>query len=110
MKSNACLSLTYVLAFCCSTAAGAQERGFWIVTATLKAESLAQIAGISANVERCGYPSFADFSAKFVGFASGFTAVVVGPFVDQRNAELARDRIQPCIPDAYVKYGAYLGQ
>jgi hypothetical protein len=89
------------------------EWGCWVITASIDAEAgdlPSATADVAHKVERCGYVTFDDFSAKFVLFERGYRVVVVGPFELQSAAELARKRIEPCVPDAYVKFGGYLGR
>jgi hypothetical protein len=89
------------------------EWGYWVITASIDAEAEdlpSATADVAQKVERCGYATFDDFSTKFVLFERGYRVVVVGPFDLESAAELAQERIQPCVPDAYVKFGGYLGR
>jgi hypothetical protein len=50
------------------------EWGYWVITASIdaKAEDLpSATADITRKVERCGYATFDDFSARFVLFEGG---------------------------------------
>jgi len=104
------LSLAFVSA--AQSRAHEWEWGYWVITASIDAEAEdlpSATADVTRTVERCGYATFDDLSAKFVLFERGYRVVVVGPFDLESAAELARKRIQPCVPDAYIKFGGYLG-
>jgi hypothetical protein len=87
--------------------------GHWVIAASIAADRedvASTIAQVAELVEKCGYVTFHDLSAKFALFVPGSTVVVVGPFELESAAELARERIQPCVPEVYVKFGGYLGR
>src|SRR5688572_12403020 len=86
--------------------------GYWVVAGSIDVEAAdieSTIADVANRLEPCGYVAFGDVSAKFALFEPGFAVVVIGPFKLESSAELARERIKPCIADAYVKYGGYAG-
>jgi hypothetical protein len=89
------------------------EWGYWVIAGSIHVEAKdreSAVAVIADGIEPCGYVTFSDLSAKFALFEPGYTVAVIGPFKLEASAELARERIQRCIPDAYVKYGGYLGE
>ncbi len=94
--------------------ATALDEGVWIVAGSFRNPDYANfqteaVARATASVKRCGLQPFNDFSGKF-GFAEGFDVVVVGPFRGRGEAERILDRLRPCVPDAYLKRGRYLGE
>ena len=87
--------------------------GYWVIAGSVDVAATgleSTIAEVANRLETCGYVPFTDVSAKFALFEPGYTVVVVGPFKLESSAELARERIRPCIADAYVKYGGYAGE
>ena len=94
--------------------ASALDEGLWVVAGSFRNPDNANfqteaVARATAAVKRCGLRPFNDFSAKF-GFAEGFDVVVVGPFRGRGEAERVLSRLRPCVPDAYLKPGRYLGE
>ncbi|MFC6046588.1 hypothetical protein ACFPYM_01920 [Methylobacterium hispanicum] len=67
---------------------------------------------MEAKARPCGLRYFNDRSGKWLGFSEGRTAFVSrgAPFPSKAQAEGERQRIRQCFPDAYVKYGQYLGE
>lgn len=45
-----------------------------------------------------------------VQFRPGYNVFVVGPYHRQNDANAALTVAKGCVPDAYVKYGEYLGE
>lgn len=94
--------------------AEALDEGVWIVAGSFRNPDYANfqteaVARATAAVKRCGLQPFNDFSGKF-GFAEGFDVVVVGPYRERHQAERILARLRPCVPDAYLKPGRYLGE
>lgn len=58
----------------------------------------------------CGVETMGDFSAKFEGFAPDLYVTVAGGYRTRAGAEAARVKLRPCVPDAYLKRGAYAGE
>jgi hypothetical protein len=87
--------------------------GYWVIAGSVDVaatDSESTIADVANRIEPCGYVAFSDVSAKFALFEPGYTVVVIGPFRRESSAELARQRVKPCIADAYVRYGGYAGE
>lgn len=106
----ACIGLHAVLCL----PASALDEGFWIVAGSFRNPDYANfqteaVARATAAVRRCGLQPFNDFSGKF-GFAEGYDVVVVGPYRGRPQAERVLARLRPCVPDAYLKPGRYLGE
>lgn len=97
-----------------ATPAAALDEGIWVVAGSFRNADNANfqteaVARATAAVKRCGLQPFNDFSGKF-GFAEGFDVVVVGPYRTRPEAERILGRLRPCVPDAYLKRGRYLGE
>ncbi|GJD90886.1 hypothetical protein BHAOGJBA_4430 [Methylobacterium hispanicum] len=97
----------------CSHAVALDE-GLWLVAGSFRNPDYANfqaeaVRKASAAVRRCGLRPFNDFSGKF-GFAEGFDVVVVGPYRTRSEADAVLRRLRPCISDAFVKPGRYLGE
>ncbi|MBB3901405.1 hypothetical protein GGR33_000891 [Methylobacterium brachythecii] len=95
--------------------ASALDDGFWVVAGSFRNPDYAdtQYAAIkqaSAAVKRCGLEPFGDFSGKFAGFAEGFDVVVVGAYQTDAEAQIALAKLKPCVPQAFIKRGCYLGE
>jgi hypothetical protein len=90
------------------------NEGWWIVAGSFRQGGAdrndASIAKASAGLRRCGFRPFNDFSAKFAGFAPGFDVVVTGPYTERAGADAIMERVQRCVPSAYVKNARYLGE
>ena len=97
-----------------SAAMGQQASGWWVVIGSFPAENTAamvtEVREVSAAAARCGLQSFNDFSSKFRGFRPGFNVFVVGPYRSRADADATATVARRCLPDAYVKYGEYLGE
>lgn len=97
-----------------STPASALDEGIWVVAGSFRNADNANfqteaVARATAAVKRCGLQPFNDFSGKF-GFAEGYDVVVVGPYRTRQEADRVLGRLRPCVPDAYLKRGRYLGE
>ncbi|EHP90323.1 SPOR domain-containing protein [Methylorubrum extorquens] len=97
------------------TSAAALDSGLWIVAGSFRNPDYSNfqteaVRKASAAVRRCGLAPFNDFSGKFRGFAEGHDVVVVGPYRTRAEADAVLRRLKPCVPDAFVKQGRYLGE
>ncbi|MGU3404551.1 SPOR domain-containing protein [Methylobacterium brachiatum] len=97
-----------------ATPALALDEGIWVVAGSFRNVDNANfqteaVARATAAVKRCGLQPFNDFSGKF-GFAEGYDVVVVGPYRTRPEADRILGRLRPCVPDAYLKRGRYLGE
>jgi len=100
-----------VLSLLCIATAHALDRGYWVVVGNLPRENIdpsAQTA-IETKAAKCGFKTFNDFSAKF-GFQPGFISFVLGAYATRAEARTALAAVRRCVPDAYIKQGAYLGE
>ena len=100
-----------------SAAAFAQQQlneGWWVVVASVPDSDTASMESdferVNADVGRCGFTTFNDFSAKFTGFRPGFNVFVIGAYGRKSDAQSVLRLVRPCVPDAYVKQGRYLGE
>jgi hypothetical protein len=109
-KTMAMLTLLS-LGICAAPAALALDRGYWVVVGNLPQENIepAAQAAIEAKAARCGFKTFNDFSMKF-GFQSGYVSFVLGAYATKAEAKSVLAAVRRCVPDAYVKQGAYLGE
>lgn len=97
-----------------SSAQDALIDGWWIVMASFD-ENAANITDSEERVRnaaaRCGVQAFNDFSAKFIGFRPGLVVVTSwNAYGSKAAANAALAQIRPCIPDAYIKKGRYVGE
>ena len=107
-----CLTLASLVL---GTAAFAEQgTGWYVVVGSFPEDNTARMAGdvqrISATMAKCGLTTFNDFSGKFRGFRPGFNVFVVGPYPRQDDANATVAVAKKCMPDAYVKYGEYVGE
>lgn len=114
------LRITLTILFCgtfltSAQAGGVLERkGWWVVLGSfadpdLTSGNYKEIRSLHRAARRCNFSSFDDFSRKFTGFAPDFDVVVAGPY-SREESQSALRRIRLCVPDAYVKFGRYLGE
>lgn len=113
-RLGAGLILCAGLQACLGLPAAALDEGLWVVAGSFRNPDYADfqtdaVRRATAAVKRCGLQPFNDFSGKF-GFAEGYDVVVVGPFRGSPQAERVLARLRPCVPDAYLKPGRYLGE
>jgi hypothetical protein len=87
-----------------------EDLRWWIVLASLPEEAHDAVRARVSELNACGLRTFNDFSGKFEGFARGFQVIVMGPYADRTSADTARAGALECVPDAYVKWGRYLGE
>jgi hypothetical protein len=92
----------------------ALDEGIWVVAGSFRDVDNANfqseaVARATAAVKRCGLAPFNDFSGKFM-FKGGYDVVVVGPYRTRQEADRVLGRLRPCVPDAYLKRGRYLGE
>lgn len=94
-----------------TSSASALDRGYWVVIGNLPQDDIdpAAQSAIEAQASRCGFAAFNDFSAKF-GFKPGYIAFVLGAYATKAQANAVLKRVRRCVPDAYVKQGAYSGE
>jgi hypothetical protein len=108
------LGLTLILLAVAPTAIAQQAAGWWVIIGSFSAENTPamtmEFREVGAPAARCGLRSFNDFSVKFRGFQPGYNVFVVGPYTSRGDADAAVIVARRCIPDAYVKYGEYLGE
>lgn len=102
-------------ALICAGRACALDEGFWVVAGSFRnpdyaATQYAAVEKASAAVRRCGLEPFSDFSGKFAGFSEGFDVVVVGAYRTDKEAGAALEKLKPCVPEAFIKRGRYLGE
>ncbi len=104
---------TFIVSVCLaslsSVAVSQESKGYWIVVHSGKNSDNA--TAIRSKADRCGIRLFNDFSDKFSGFRSGYQVFVVEPSAPTRaTAEAKLNQIKICFPEAYIKYGSYLGE
>jgi hypothetical protein len=92
-----------------------QNEGWWVVVGTYPADSssmTAEATDAEMHGRSCGLKIWNEWSAKFTGFRPGYHVIVLKgePFSARERAQAAVARARGCYPDAYVKYGRYLGE
>ncbi|MBB4102426.1 SPOR domain-containing protein [Allorhizobium borbori] len=105
------LAAVIALLSICSPAS-ALDHGYWVVVGNMLPDQV--IGGktqnaIQAKIGRCGYEPFNDFSFKF-GFKPGYITFVLGAYATKAEANAVLKSAKSCVPDAYIKYGAYAGE
>lgn len=90
------------------------DRGWWVVVGSNGEMSPQEMnraqAEMRARLAPCGVEAFNDFSSKFSGFRPGLMVYVLGAYRSRSAAELARARVAPCAPEAYLKSARYAGE
>ena len=108
------ICLTLALLAVGTVANAAEGAGWYVVLGSFPEDNTARMAGdaqrLSTTMAKCGLNTFNDFSGKFRGFRPGYNVFVVGPYHRQNDANAALTVAKGCVPDAYVKYGEYLGE
>jgi hypothetical protein len=104
-----------IVVACASHAALAQQvdDGWWVIVGSFPETSErmeADFERVNAAAGRCGFATFNDFSGKFEGFAPGYNVFVIGAYASKADAEGVLRLVRPCVPDAYLKRGRYLGE
>lgn len=91
--------------------------GWWVVLGSIPTPNNSFTPRVEAGVRRaeaaarrCGLQPYQDFSSKFRGFVPGYAVVVVGAFSSQSRARSVLAQARRCVPDAYIKRGAYAGE
>ena len=88
--------------------------GWWIVVGTFPTEpwqrQRTDLERMQSMAASCNLELFNDFSGKFRGFQPGYNVFVVGAFESKSTATAGLQQVRMCFPDAYVKYGEYLGE
>jgi hypothetical protein len=91
---------------------GVTEEGYWVIVGSVPTHDMAawERAGraVKAKAAACGIDPLDDMSDHFAGFRPGYNVFLVGPY-DRGKALAVRDVARGCIPDAYVKFGSYIG-
>jgi hypothetical protein len=91
-----------------------RNKGWWVIVGTFPTDPWERQKKDSERMNaialRCDAQLFNDFSQKFRGFSPGFNVFVVGAFDEKSEAEENLLKIKICFPDAYLKYGEYLGE
>jgi hypothetical protein len=93
-------------------AAEPHYKGWWVQLGALTPElaTADQSDAIQKRAAGCGLRVANDLSAKFQGFRPGYKVFFVGPFQSRDAADRTAVVARRCVPDAYVKYGEYLGE
>ncbi len=90
------------------------SKGWWIIVGTFPAEpwqrQKADLQSMQSMAAGCHLQLFNDFSDKFRGFSPGYNVFVIGAFESKSVATDKLQQIRTCFPDAYAKYGEYLGE
>ena len=90
------------------------NEGWWVILGSLPTEPWERMQTdyerMHAAAAPCGLDIFNDFSSKFAGFRAGYNVFVVGAFESQSAANTSLKQARKCFPDAYIKYGEYLGE
>jgi hypothetical protein len=91
--------------------ASALDRGYWVIIGNLPQDDIDPAAQeeIQSQASQCGFEAFNDFSFKF-GFKPGYIAFVLGAYATKAEANAVLKSVRRCVPDAYVKQGAYSGE
>lgn len=90
------------------------EAGWLVIVASVRLADLGLSNGeaheaIGAKVARCGMTATNEFSSKFFGFRRGFNVYFVAFEASKSRAQRVLEQIKPCVADAYVKWGRYVG-
>jgi hypothetical protein len=100
-----------------SAQAALLDSGYWIVLGSIAAldnnftpRVEAEVGRIELAARRCGLQPFQDFSSKFRGFSPGYSVVVVGAYNSRLEAERVLLQARRCLPEAYIRRGAYAGE
>lgn len=120
-RSRLARAMALAVCLCALPLGGAQaaalDSGWWVILGSIAApgnnytprvEAAARRAEAAAR--RCGLRPHQDFSSKFRGFVPGYVVVVVGAFGSQSQARSVLAQARRCVPDAYIKQGAYAGE
>ncbi len=89
--------------------------GWWVVLQVFPADKpdrkLADPQRIESIARRCGhFVVFNEPSDKFREFQGGYNTFLVGSFAASRDAERTKTSLTRCFPDAFVKYGEFVGE
>jgi hypothetical protein len=100
--------------------AQAQDGRFWVIVGYVDHPPMewtdavmVKAADLENRLAACGLRPFWDWTAKFVGFnpnGRGTVFVIDGAARPRAQAEMILALARPCVPDAYVKAGDYLGE
>jgi hypothetical protein len=90
------------------------DKGWWVVVASFSADNVTEqqreFQQVNDAAARCGLRTFNDLSAKFTGFRPGYNVFVVGAYRTRSEAEHILLVARTCLPEAYLKYGQWLGE
>ena len=90
------------------------DTGWWVILASFPTEPWERQSSdfnkMQAAAAPCGLAIFNDLSGKFNGFRAGYNVFVLGAFESKSAANTQLTIARKCFPDAYVKYGEYLGE
>lgn len=111
-------AMALAMCLCALPLGGARaESGWWVVVGSIAAPDNNYTPRVEAGARRaeaaarrCGLRPHQDFSSKFRGFVPGYVVVVVGAFGSQSKARSVLAQARRCVPDAYIKQGAYAGE
>lgn len=84
-------------------------KGSWYVMLGSFAASNGDLAVSSAErvknqaAEECNVSARTELSAKIEGFTPGYVSSFLGPYDTQKDAAADREKVLPCVPDAYIK-------
>lgn len=109
MLKHAALLALFLAGSTCN--AFALDSGFWVVVGNMQQDETnpAVSSRIHAKIGRCGFQAFNDFSSKF-GFVPGYIVFVLGAYASRAEAQAVLQQARRCVPDAYIKRGAYAGE
>lgn len=101
-----------LVAYCAIPARAEVNSGWWVIVGVLPEQNPDPTASerLHKRIARCGLQAFNDWSWKFSGFASGYTVYVLGAYSSKAEAIVTLTSAKKCVPDAYIKQGAYAGE
>ena len=91
------------------------SEGYWVVVGSVGTDD-PRAAGaddrIEATMRECRLTPFGDFTSTFSGFRfrPGLKVYVIGAFPTRAAAEVVLLQAQKCVPDAYIKWSAHVGE
>jgi hypothetical protein len=105
------LAVLILLSVASTCHAAALWDGYWVVVGNVPEDNtdMATQNGFRLRAAKCGYEVFNDFSVKF-GFKPGYQVFLIGAYATKAEAKVVMSKVRSCIPDAYIKKGAYSGE
>jgi hypothetical protein len=101
-----------LLASLAASTAQAGGQGFFVVVGSypqsLREEAADNASRVVRASNRCGYKPSVGSSDRMIGMKSGYFIQVIGPLGSEDEAELVRNDVRRCVPDAYIKRGVYV--